>query len=154
MSTKVGHSGRVSVLVASVIVLAAMLWMSMQTTTPWESAVPGATIAPAPNLAPIRYVDPFIGTAPSSSPSPDPVMYGGGGSTLPIVSAPFGMVQWGPDTPNAQPSGYTYTDSRIMGFSLTHFDGTGCPNNQDFPVLPISGPVTQSPGAGNGAGWS
>jgi predicted alpha-1,2-mannosidase len=154
MSTRIGHFGSAAVVISAVIVLAAVLWAAVQPAKFPMVATPDATAAPAAELDPIRYVDPFIGTAPSSSPSPDPVMYGGGGSTLPIVSTPFGMVQWGPDTPNAQPSGYTYTDSKIMGFSLTHFDGTGCPNNQDFPVLPVAGPVTQSPGAGNGAGWS
>jgi predicted alpha-1,2-mannosidase len=93
----------------------------------------------------VSTVDPFIGT--DDSRSPDPVPGGAGGSTFPGASAPFGMIQWSPDTPTASPSGFRYKDSTIEGFSLTHFDGAGCPNNEDLPILPITAPPTVSPGA-------
>src|SRR5690242_7439276 len=64
-------------------------------------------------------VDPFIGT-------------GAGGHTYPGASLPFGMVQLSPDT-DIKPfkesykwaAGYRYEDSTILGFSQTHFSGTG-----------------------------
>lgn len=99
---------------------------------------------PADELDLTGYVDPFIGTADSNSPNPVPG--GAGGSTYPGAVVPFGMVQLSPDTPNASPSGYSFADSVIEDFSLTHFDGAGCPNNEDIPLLPITGPLGASPG--------
>src|SRR5213595_246581 len=65
------------------------------------------------------YVDPFIGT-------------GGHGHTFPGATVPFGMVQLSPDTdirPFKQSykwaSGYRYEDATILGFSHTHFSGSG-----------------------------
>lgn len=84
-----------------------------------------------------QWVDPLIGTTASTAPSP--VVNGAGGSTNPAATVPFGMVQWGPDTPNADPPGYEYTDTSITGFSVTHIDGAGCTSFRDFPVYPISG---------------
>jgi putative alpha-1,2-mannosidase len=95
-----------------------------------------------PDLLP--YVDPFIGTDDSSSPHPVPG--GAGGSTYPGAVVPFGMLQLGPDTPTASPSGYRYSDLVIEQFSITHFDGAGCPNNEDLPFLPVVGELTMSPG--------
>src|SRR4051812_44739932 len=93
----------------------------------------------------VSLVDPFLGTDDSTS--PDPVPGGAGGSTFPGATAPFGMIQWSPDTPTASPSGFRYKDTSIEGFSLTHFDGAGCPNNEDLPVMPASAPPAVSPGA-------
>jgi predicted alpha-1,2-mannosidase len=56
------------------------------------------------------------------------------------------MVQFSPDTPNASPSGYLYTDTTVNDFSLTHFDGAGCANNDDIEILPITGSLNSSPG--------
>jgi predicted alpha-1,2-mannosidase len=100
--------------------------------------------APPVDLELTRYVDPFIGTASSSSPRP--VLGGSSGSTFPGASAPFGMLQWSPDTPHGEPSGYNYADDSIEAFSLTHFNGAGCPNNEDFPIMPVLGPLADSPG--------
>ena len=93
----------------------------------------------------IQHVDPFVGTDDSSS--PNPVSGGAGGSTYPGAVVPFGMVQLSPDTPTASPSGYRYSDTIIDGFSLTHFDGAGCANNEDLPFMPFVGAITTSPGA-------
>jgi predicted alpha-1,2-mannosidase len=84
-----------------------------------------------------QWVDPLIGTTSSTAPSP--VVNGAGGSTSPAATVPFGMVQWGPDTPSADPPGYEYTDASIIGFSVTHIDGAGCTSFRDFPVYPFSG---------------
>jgi predicted alpha-1,2-mannosidase len=103
-------------------------------------AADGAKVEARPPLEPmdlVGYVDPRIGTAPAPS-IVDPIGGGRGGSVFPGAVAPFGMVQWSPDTPNGEPSGYLYTDDRINGFSLTHFSGAGCPNNSDVPFLPAT----------------
>ena len=96
-----------------------------------------------PPVVPVDHVDPFVGTDDSSS--PNPVGGGAGGSTYPGAVVPFGMVQLSPDTPTASPSGYRFTDTQIEQFSLTHFDGAGCANNEDLPFLPFVGDLTTSP---------
>jgi predicted alpha-1,2-mannosidase len=73
-------------------------------------------------------VNPFIGTLNN-------------GNTFPGADAPFGMVQWSPDTTPDRPrgGGYYYRDSSITGFSLTHLSGPGCYGEGDVPVLPTTG---------------
>ncbi|QPB86062.1 glycoside hydrolase family 92 protein [Pseudoalteromonas rubra] len=92
-----------------------------------------------------QWVDPFIGT-------------GGDGHTFPGAVVPFGMVQLSPDTDNPmrgvspQPeiykrcAGYHYDDTTIVGFSHTHFSGTGHSDLGDLLVMPISGEVKTDPG--------
>ena len=78
-------------------------------------------------------VDPFIGT-------------GGEGHTFPGAVVPFGMVQLSPDT-RIQPrkdaygwaAGYRYPDDTIVGFSHTHFSGTGHSDLGDILLMPVSG---------------
>lgn len=93
---------------------------------------------------PTQYVDPFIGTDDSTAPNPVPG--GAGGSTYPGAVVPFGGVQLSPDTPTASPSGYRASDTTIEDFSATHFDGAGCSNNEDLPILPVTGALGSSPG--------
>jgi predicted alpha-1,2-mannosidase len=81
-----------------------------------------------------QYVNPFCGTA------------GGGNaaSLYPGAVAPFGMVQWSPDT-SQNPGGYLYSDTQVHGFSLTHGSGGGCNYGSDFGFMPILGTVNSSP---------
>lgn len=85
-----------------------------------------------------RWVDPRIGSDASNAVHPVP--HGAGGNTFPGAVAPFGMVQWSPDTPGASPSGYSYRGDHISGFSLTHYSGAGCANGGDLPILPVAAP--------------
>lgn len=92
-------------------------------------------------------VDPFIGTREM-------------GHTFPGATVPFGFVQLSPDTDtvpyevNGQynPSvyrycaGYQYDDPTIVGFSHTHFSGTGHSDLGDILVMPTVGPVKLNPG--------
>ncbi|WP_243048566.1 GH92 family glycosyl hydrolase [Dyella sp. RRB7] len=80
-------------------------------------------------------VDPRIGT-------------GGDGHTFPGATVPFGMIQLSPDT--AMPdfkhaykwaAGYQYGDSSLLGFSHTHFSGSGHSDLGDVLVMPIAGEV-------------
>ncbi len=78
---------------------------------------------------PVDYVRPFVGTQ-------------GEGNTYPGPSAPFGMVQLSPDTDRdlwETASGYEYSDTSIMGFTLTHLTGTGIPDLGDFLFMPQIG---------------
>ncbi len=79
------------------------------------------------------YVRPLVGT-------------GGGGNTFPGATAPFGMVQLSPDTDRETPSGYKYSDTSILGFSMTHLTGTGVADLGDFLFMPEVGAPKFSPG--------
>src|SRR2546422_9234806 len=72
---------------------------------------------------PAQYVNPFVGTKPGA---PDFGNGGGAGNTFPGADAPFGMLQWSPDTVTYQHGGYFYDDNRIRAFSLTPLSGAGC----------------------------
>ena len=80
--------------------------------------------------SPYDLVDTRIGTA-------------GGGNTFPGAALPFGMVQWSPDTNHD--AWYRYDEKAILGFSLTHISGAGCPLYGDFGVLPVNGELNRSP---------
>lgn len=90
---------------------------------------------------PYDYVDPFIGT-------------GGDGHTYPGASLPFGMVQLSPDTNMKHYkksynwcAGYRYEDSTILGFSHTHFSGTGHSDLGDVLIMPTAGELKTGPGS-------
>lgn len=99
----------------------------------------------SPNL--IRYVNPLIGTEKM-------------GHTYPGATVPFGSVQLSPDTdtiPYATGgkynkdvykycAGYQYDDKTIVGFSHTHFSGTGHSDLGDFLIMPTSGKLQLNPG--------
>jgi predicted alpha-1,2-mannosidase len=89
---------------------------------------------PAPRFS--DYIQPFVGTQ-------------GEGNTYPGPSAPFGMVQLSPDTERdlwETASGYEYSDTSIMGFTLTHLSGTGIPDLGDFLFIPQIGEPKLVPG--------
>src|SRR5215467_10593077 len=89
------------------------------------SAAPTAT----PVADPASVVNPFIGTSNAAD-------------DFPGADAPFGMVQWSPDTPSRPDGGgYEYNDSSITGFSLTHLSGPGCGADGDVPILPTTGGI-------------
>jgi predicted alpha-1,2-mannosidase len=67
---------------------------------------------------------------------------GAHGHTHPAATAPFGMIQLGPDTRyNGWDgcSGYHYSDSIIFGFSHTHLSGTGVEDLCDLLIVPQQG---------------
>jgi predicted alpha-1,2-mannosidase len=94
-----------------------------------------------------KYVKPIIGTQKM-------------GHTFPGATVPFGMVQLSPDTDtlsyeeNGQYNkdvykycaGYQYNDPTIVGFSHTHYSGTGHSDLGDFLVMPTVGKVQLNPG--------
>lgn len=102
----------------------------------------GALLVPGGNAAaaqvpfvsdPASMVNPLIGTTNGVDQFPGP-------------DVPFGMIQWGPDTPS-RPSGggYEYTDKTVTGYSLTHLSGPGCPAEGDVPILPTTGAIGTDP---------
>ena len=93
------------------------------------------------------YVDPMIGT-------------NGMGHTFPGACVPHGLVQLSPDTDTVphnidgvyQPrayeycAGYQYRDKTIVGFSHTHFNGTGHSDLGDILLMPTTGTLQFNPG--------
>lgn len=97
--------------------------------------------------SPLAYVNPLIGTQRM-------------GHVFPGATVPFGMVQLSPDTdtipyavngkynPDVYKycAGYQYDDKTIVGFSHTHFSGTGHSDLGDFLVMPTVGKLQLNPG--------
>ena len=95
----------------------------------------------------IDFVNPFIGTKNA-------------GHTFPGASVPFGSVQLSPDTDTIPLfhngkytgdvyrycAGYQYVDSTIVGFSHTHFSGTGHSDLGDVLMMPANGRIQLNPG--------
>jgi predicted alpha-1,2-mannosidase len=94
-----------------------------------------------------KYVNPFTGTQDM-------------GHTFPGAIVPFGMVQLSPDTDTVlfyengkynkevyrYCAGYQYSDPTIVGFSHTHFNGTGHSDLGDFLIMPFTGKPKLNPG--------
>src|ERR1700759_5087805 len=95
----------------------------------------------------VKYVKPIIGTQRM-------------GHTYPGATVPFGMVQLSPETDTASYekngrynpdvykycAGYQYDDKTIVGFSHTHFSGTGHSDLGDFLIMPTTGDLKLNPG--------
>ncbi len=100
-----------------------------------------------------QYVNPLIGTQEM-------------GHVFPGACVPFGMVQLSPDTDTIPYAvngkytgtvyrycaGYQYTDKTIVGFSHTHFSGTGHSDLGDFLVMPTVGNLKLNPGTATNPG--
>jgi predicted alpha-1,2-mannosidase len=130
-------SGRIGRLVRSLVTVAMVAAGTLAVAGPVQAAPQAGSDQ---DLA--QYVNPFIGTEPGGA---DYGTGGGAGNTFPGADAPFGMVQWSPDTNRDQPGGYYYKDDKIRGFSLTHLSGAGCDGDEDLPFMPYAGQVTTSP---------
>lgn len=105
------------------------------------------TGAQSPEEGFTQYVDPMIGTREM-------------GHVFPGACVPFGMVQLSPDTDTIPYAvngkytgtvyrycaGYQYNDKTIVGFSHTHFSGTGHSDLGDFLVMPTVGQLQLNPG--------
>ena len=82
----------------------------------------------------LSYAKPLCGTAAD-------------GDLYPGASAPFGMLQWSPDTQSGlHCGGYAYEESTIGGFSLDHLSGAGCTYGGNFAFMPVLGRLISSPG--------
>jgi len=90
----------------------------------------------------VRLVNPFIGTGPANT-WLDFTM--ASGDVFPGAAYPLGMLALSPDTPSKLPGGYDYRDTKITGFSLTHFSGRGVDCYQDVPFMPWVGAIGRSP---------
>ncbi len=83
-----------------------------------------------------QYVDPMIGTDWN-------------GHTLPGATLPNGMLQLSSDTKTStwnNCSGYHYSDKSILGFSHTHYSGTGAGGGGDILFMPTVGKIKLNAG--------
>ncbi|MFB9844271.1 GH92 family glycosyl hydrolase [Mucilaginibacter ginsenosidivorans] len=101
----------------------------------------------------VQYVHPIIGTQRM-------------GHVFPGATVPFGMVQLSPETDTvgyeqdghynpkvySYCAGYQYDDKTIVGFSHTHFSGTGHSDLGDFLVMPTVGALKLNPGTADKPG--
>jgi len=125
---------------ASIIALAVTSCSTYQ--QPENSPHMGSAVA-LPDL--VQYAKPMCGTGTALNTE------GGDNNTYPGSVAPFGMLQWSPDTDNGMHrGGYGVNDKTIGDFSVDHLSGTGCHYGADFAFMPIPGqqPAT-SPAAHN-----
>ncbi len=104
--------------------------------------------ANAHSQQPASYVDPFIGTIKM-------------GHTFPGACVPHGAVQLSPDTSTTPHNidgvyqtdvyrycaGYQHDDPAILGFSHTHFNGTGHSDLGDILIVPQTGERRLDPGS-------
>jgi predicted alpha-1,2-mannosidase len=83
-----------------------------------------------PNL--VQYAKPMCGTGRRLGAE------AGDNCTFPGAAAPFGMIQWSPDTETVmKPGGYVDRDKRISDFGLDHISGAGCRYGGDFAFMPV-----------------
>lgn len=101
----------------------------------------------------VQYVHPIIGTQRM-------------GHVFPGATVPFGMVQLSPETDTvgyeldghynpkvySYCAGYQYDDKTIVGFSHTHFSGTGHSDLGDFLIMPTVGALKLNPGTADKPG--
>lgn len=113
--------------------------------------MPVSSIAQVADLR--QYVNPLIGTDRM-------------GHTYPGATVPFGMVQLSPDTDTIPYetdgkynkdvykycAGYQYSDKTIVGFSHTHFSGTGHSDLGDILIMPSTGHLQLNPGTADAPG--
>src|SRR6478735_3201981 len=104
-------------------------------------------VTAAAQKQPYQYIKPIIGTEKM-------------GHTFPGATVPFGAVQLSPDTDTLSYefngkynkdvykycAGYQYDDPTIVGFSHTHFSGTGHSDLGDFLIMPTTGTLQLNPG--------
>ena len=101
------------------------------------------SIAACSAESPVDFVNPMIGTDAH-------------GHVYPGATVPFGMVQISPDTRDNTwdgSSGYHYSDTSILGFSMNHLTGTGCPDLGNIMMIPTVGELKLVPGDKPGDGY-
>ena len=93
-------------------------------TIPPPKVAATAPAYPLQNL--VSYANPFCGTTHD-------------GGLYPGATAPFGMIQWSPDS-GKRPTlaGYNYRDTSVDGFSLDHLSGGGSWYGGNFAFMPVS----------------
>ncbi len=98
-----------------------------------------------PTINLIQYVNPLIGTGPTTSTFGNKFNQGSErwGQDIPAVTVPFGMIQWTPETREGEDksiSPYYYGGRKIKGFRGSHWHSAS--SRQDygsFTIMPTTG---------------
>ncbi|MFD1816595.1 alpha-1,2-mannosidase, putative [Pseudarcicella hirudinis] len=101
---------------------------------------------------PLQYVNPFIGSAPSSTESAQKHSEAGSelkGQIVPAIGVPQGMTTWTPQTRATElkciPPFY-YNDTKIQGFRGTHWMNGSCVQDYgSLTIMPLSGKLKVNP---------
>ncbi|HXC35291.1 MAG TPA: GH92 family glycosyl hydrolase [Candidatus Acidoferrales bacterium] len=118
----------------TLVILAGVMVLALTScSTPPKGQISAAPAGrPEENL--LQYASPMCGTGTF------PGVPAGDNNLFPGAVAPFGMIQWSPDTgTGTKPGGYAYYNTEISGFSLDHVSGAGCPDGGNFSFMPIIG---------------
>ncbi|HKJ43819.1 MAG TPA: GH92 family glycosyl hydrolase, partial [Sunxiuqinia sp.] len=99
----------------------------------------------------VSYINPLIGTAPSTTISA--MKHGAGkennAQVVPFVTEPFGMTNWTPQTKATETkcvAPYYYTDSIIIGFRGSHWLSGSCVQDYgSMTIMPIAGELKCQP---------
>ncbi len=101
----------------------------------------------------IDYVDPLIGTGPSTTISnmkhgSEHVNYANA-QVIPAVTMPFGMTNWTPQTRETEKkcnAPFYYTDPYVQGFRASHWLSGSCAQDYgSFTIMPVTGELKCSP---------
>jgi len=88
----------------------------------------------AQDVPAIQFVNPFIGTSNTRTPS----LWGSEGGTYPGAVAPFGFVQLTPETRAGDSNGYNYQDTTICYFScINHLTGYPDGSSGMIRIMPV-----------------
>ena len=109
------------------------------------------SVCRAGNDCRVDYVNPMIGTAPSTTISA--MMHGEGSENnaqvVPFVTVPFGMSNWTPQTRDKETkciAPYYYTDAMIQGFRGSHWLSGSCVQDYgSMTIMPVSGALKWLP---------
>lgn len=106
----------------------------------WVTGVAMAGADAPAGTTPVDWVDPYIGTAGSGS------EYGG---TMPLVTPPFGMTQWTPQSRQDRVSvaSYNIADTHIQGFIGTHQAAIWMGDYGYVTLMPELGSIKYAPEA-------
>ncbi|MGA7965796.1 MAG: GH92 family glycosyl hydrolase [Gammaproteobacteria bacterium] len=139
MNDSVSASGRSNAPRLTGTSILAMVILALAPYAIARAVPPTAASIGAADADPVALVNPFIGTGNGGKITGDV-------DTFPGAVIPFGMLSWSPTTLSRPEGGdYSYKDSSILGFSLTHLSGPGCSAGGEVPILPTTGTIGTHP---------
>lgn len=105
----------------------------------------------AQNQGLIKYIQPFSGTAASTTPASQHIEDKTErlANTIPSVAPPFGMTQWTPQTQLSETkclAPYYFNNKKFYGIRATHWISGSCTQDYgSFTIMPISGKLKTKP---------
>jgi predicted alpha-1,2-mannosidase len=111
-------------------------------------AFAGPEMAAKPTTAKPKPAKPKAALVADPASMVNTIVQTGIGDDFPGAQAPFGMIQWSPNTNSRSAGGnYDHGDNQLRGYALTNLAGPGCGAMGDDPIMPMIG---GAPGNVNG----